>query len=268
MREIHTKYLFVNLLRKFACDLVLDIGSLNGQESLVFKRAYPEAHVVAFEANPYNFRRLVQDAEILATDIEVENFAVWNDDGRVPFRITEVDLQNPMENFGTSSILRHPDVVVREIIEVPCTRIDRFLAGHCPHSRRVAIWMDIEGAEYEALQGIAGSLDRILMIHVETSNTPMREGQKVFRELNEMLIDFGFQSIGSNFDGRTWGDVLYVKKDLWTERERTVRPAFVAARLMRAFPRRRVAGLLFRYAPWLHQWLKRRFRTSPVLSGY
>src|SRR5262249_15930119 len=100
------------------------------------------------------------------------------------------------------------------------------------------------------------------------SNTPVREGQKVFGQLNKLLTNFSFQAVGSNFDGRTWGDVLYVRKDVWNERKGEARRAYVAARVLRAFPRRRIAGLLFTHAPRLHQWLKRRFRTSPVLSGY
>lgn len=263
MREIHTKYLFVNLLENLDCDLVLDVGSRDGQESLIFKKAHREAKVVAFEANPYNFRSILQDREIEGSSVEVANCAVWNENGHVPFNITE-----SLDNLGTSSILRSPELAVRETVVIPSTRIDTFLANRYSESRRVAVWMDIEGAEYQALEGISGCPDRVLMIHVETSKVPMREGQKVFAEINAQLATFGFEPVGSNFDGRFWGDVLYVKKDVWSRRDRFARRAYVIARLMRVFPRRRIAAFLSKNLPWLHQRLKRRFRSSPGLSGY
>jgi predicted O-methyltransferase YrrM len=61
--ELYTKYLFVTLLRSLACDLILDVGSRDGQESLIFAHQCPDVRIVAFEANPENAARMLRDPD-------------------------------------------------------------------------------------------------------------------------------------------------------------------------------------------------------------
>ncbi len=51
-----TKSLFVSLMKKWRCDLGLDIGSRDGKQALLFKDVLPGARVAAFEANPRNYQ--------------------------------------------------------------------------------------------------------------------------------------------------------------------------------------------------------------------
>jgi precorrin-6B methylase 2 len=50
--RLNTARLFERLLPLLDADLVCDVGSMDGAETLRFARAVPQASVFAFEANP------------------------------------------------------------------------------------------------------------------------------------------------------------------------------------------------------------------------
>jgi precorrin-6B methylase 2 len=53
---LQTKYAFHALLWLLDPDVILDVGSMDGSDSKKFKRLTQNAEVVAFEANPDNYR--------------------------------------------------------------------------------------------------------------------------------------------------------------------------------------------------------------------
>jgi hypothetical protein len=54
---LKTKYLFLILLHDLRRSIVLDVGSLDGADSLRFRAMLPDAKIFAFEANPYLYTK-------------------------------------------------------------------------------------------------------------------------------------------------------------------------------------------------------------------
>lgn len=261
-RSLHTKYLFAKLIRSRSCDLILDVGSRDAQEALIFRKTVPKADVLAIEANPDNFRRIIENQEVTSAAIETLQAAAWNANGSLTFHVTPVDDTDPRANRGTSSIMPH--LLVEQVpIEVKAVRLDELVRVRFPNARRIALWIDVEGAEAEVIEGLSGVSELVEVVHLETSTTVMHEGQRLHDDLCAMLGAMGLPIVGSHFDGGAWGDALFARRGA-----EGARLHVACARALHAVPRRRIARALYDHTPALHAFLRRRFRHSAVLTGY
>jgi len=72
------------------------------------------------------------------------------------------------------------------------SRLDTLIAnGLCDTPDFVKL--DVQGFEYEVLQGFGEYLDNVLCVEMESQFTEMYSGQKTFNEVNEYMIGTGFQ---------------------------------------------------------------------------
>ncbi|MGH7994667.1 MAG: FkbM family methyltransferase, partial [Limisphaerales bacterium] len=210
---IHTKSLFCSVLKALRADCVCDIGSRDGDQALLFRHLLPAAKIMAFEANPINFQTMSAKAVLNENLIEIFPYAVTSQKGHAGFYVTDVDYSNPEENIGTSSLLVHEGLKVRQTVKVETVRIDEFILDHHPSAKQIGLWLDVEGAEYEVLSGMAGIKDRVVALHVETARTPMRVGQKTYSELVPLLASMGFVPSGSNMRRKSiWGDAVFLSR--------------------------------------------------------
>ncbi len=95
---------------------------------------------------------------------------------------------------------------------VTCTRYDTlFYNGHVPAPD--AIKIDVQGFEYEVLQGFGGLLQNVLSIELETHVYQIYKNQKLMHDLIAFLADFGFVLRAINPVPSFDGDV--VELDAW-----------------------------------------------------
>ncbi|MGA3162965.1 MAG: FkbM family methyltransferase [Verrucomicrobiota bacterium] len=212
--KANTRLIFKSLLRRCQVDCVLDIGSCNGSESLLFREIRPKAVAAAFEANPILYKKMAADRNLINHQIEVFPYAISNRNGVAHFHVIDADYgDGTRDNIGISSLLVHEGLKVRETVEVETRRIDEFVLSRYPNVHSVGLWIDVEGAEFEVLEGMAGIKDRVVAVHVETARTPMRVGQKVYAELEVLMKSYGFVPSGTNISGASnWGDVVFVNE--------------------------------------------------------
>jgi FkbM family methyltransferase len=207
----NTKALFISLLKVARADVVCDVGSRDGAQSLLFRHLLPHASVIAFEANPINFEAMQRSPMLAGERIEMYPFAITNCNGVAKFHITNVDYSNPDDNHGMSSLLIHDGLEILKSVEVETKRLDDFVAGRLPQAQTIGLWIDVEGVEYGVLDGIARIKDRVIAAHVETAKTPVRHGQRTMPEVVELMKSYGFVLCGSNIAAESnWGDVVFV----------------------------------------------------------
>ena len=254
----NTKSLFVSVLKALHADVVCDIGSRDGDQSLLFRHVLPEAAVLAFEANPFNFEAMQSRTELKNCGIAIFPFAIADRRGAATFHIADVDYTDPNANRGTSSLLQNDGQKVKKTIEVETHRIDEFILEKHPAARRMGLWIDVEGAEHAVLSGISGIAERVVAIHVETSNEPRWQGQRPLGELEIMLAQSGFVCCGVNFGKgkEEWGDAVFVQRKVVQElgwRFALCRFKGVASYALRAD---HVAVFLKTHARWLYRALR------------
>ena len=206
---LDTRTFFCAILKKLKADCIFDVGSRDGVQAVFFREFMPKARVAAFEASPENYQSIVAKC-LDRRNIQVYPYAVSNRNGISTFYLA--DPESDPHALGSSSL--HPGgYAPKQKIEVETCRLDDFTMKHYPEARRLALWIDVESAEFEVLEGISGILDRVLIVHTESSRTPVREGQKTLGALNELMKSFGFLAFGTNITPeRNIGDVVYINE--------------------------------------------------------
>lgn len=181
--------------------VVFDIGSHNGWDGFRIKQKYPQAKVIAIEADKRLYDKMI--GHKFCKGIDVYNYAVCDKDGDVLF------YHNNGARKGAGSILKPTQNILKfegmsfsEPEKVPCTRLDTFCTNNNIQSIDV-IHMDIQGAEYEALVGL-GSL-RPRMIFLEVTNSKIYENIKPAKDI---LLSLNYTKIP--VDDITLGDELWI----------------------------------------------------------
>lgn len=212
--KANTRLLFKFLLRRCDVDCLLDIGSCDGYESFLFRQLLPKAAVVAFEANPVLYKKMLANQNLIDGKIEMLPYAVSNKNGTAHFHVPDLNYDDKdVKNPGMGSLLVHENLKIREAVEVQTRRIDGFILSQHPGARNVALWIDAEGAEFDVLEGMDGIKDRVVAVHVETARAPMRVGQKVYADLEKLMKSMGFVPVGDNIpETDIWGDVVFVNE--------------------------------------------------------
>jgi FkbM family methyltransferase len=210
----NTRLLFKTLLRLCKVDCVCDVGSCDGGDALKFRQFLPKATVMAFEANPLLYQRMVANQSLRDGRVEVFPYAVSSANGTAVFHVTDTDYDDPREPLkGSSSLLVYKGLKTKEPIEVKTCRLDEFIPSRHAEVQRVGLWIDAEGAEYGVIEGIAGIKTRVMTLHVETALTPQWEGQKVYSEVESLLKSYGFVPLAHNLTKiSSWGDVVFVNE--------------------------------------------------------
>jgi FkbM family methyltransferase len=189
-----TRRFFSLVLRSLRADCVCDIGSRDGEESLFFRHLLPDAVVLAFEASPSNYEIMVAREDFRANRIEIFPYAVSSRNGRAIFYVIDdqadkdtmpqlhhIPQSEDVEKIlrGSSSLMLHEGPTpIKQNVEVETRRIDDFILGRYPSMKRIGLWIGVEGAEYDVLEGMAKIQDRVVALHVETARTPMRLGKE------------------------------------------------------------------------------------------
>lgn len=256
----NTKIVFVSLLKRTPCDVILDIGSCDGQQSLLFRRCRPSARIVAFEANPHNFAAMSSNSRLAQNNIRVCPHAVCDRNGTATFFVTDVDHADPGQNRGTSSLLEHPGIDSARPVTVETVRLNDFVQANFPADLLIALWIDVEGAEYSVLESCEAIRSRIALVHVETAETPIQVGQRPLSELTALMTWLGFAAVASSIArGRNLGDVVFINTSLVKLHGWPVRAAQFKGRLGRALAIDRIGSFTKRRVPALHRVLRSLF---------
>ncbi len=167
------KEIFLELIYKFKtnteCPKILDLGANIGLSVLFFKDLYPEAEIIALEADPKIFSYLKNNIDRVGyRDVKLINKAVWHENTTLSFSSEGADAGQ----IGTCVDN------VDNIIEVEAIDISELLQNN----QFDFIKMDIEGAEDFVIPRCQGLLDSVKYFFIEYHS---KVAQK--QSLNEIL---------------------------------------------------------------------------------
>jgi FkbM family methyltransferase len=138
--------------------LILDCGANIGMATLFFKWLYPESTVIAFEADPTTFRVLNRNIHANRLQgVSAHNVALWNENGRIPFFVTENDP-------GSLLMSTKADRVRGKEIWVESRRLSEFIT-----SKVDLLKLDVEGAERKVTCDLleSGKMDLVQQMVIE-----------------------------------------------------------------------------------------------------
>lgn len=195
--QVNTEILFELLIKILKPELVCDIGSLDATQALRFRHILPDTPIIAFEANPLNFRLIQKDENVMKASVEIQHKAVYNRDGVMPFYIENLSTKNGGREESwrkgiSSTRKRVLDSLGFTAVNVESVRLDTFLQNLDYSPKNVALWTDVEGATFEVLESIEHVKDRVQVIYAEVENQEMWIGQKLESNVEDLLEQLGF----------------------------------------------------------------------------
>jgi FkbM family methyltransferase len=158
---------------------IIDCGANWGLSCIYFKRRFPQARIAAFEPDPDVFGILSRNLQHFGyTDIELHQKAVWKEKATLKF--------NNVGALGGSLANGSAAGTTTKSIEVQATDL-RFLL----HEKVDLLKIDIEGAEFDALEAIKDCLHYVDKIFIEYHSVPHQEQH--LPELLQILKEAGFK---------------------------------------------------------------------------
>ena len=221
---LKTKYLFLNLLKMFKPALILDVGSMDGSDSIRFRRMAAQSKIIAFEANPYNFSKMQSNPRLKEMSIEVRNRLVSSTAEKGKFYISRGAVAGMNSgNMGTSSSMKPVNVSdVAEEIEVDTTRLDEVISRESSPVGKVAMWIDVEGAGYEVLSSVVGAKEQVALLHIEVELAEFWVGQKLKNDVVRLANELGLVLLAQSANDKQQ-DLVFVSTTMLRERASTVK---------------------------------------------
>ena len=154
---------------------ILDLGGHVGASVLFFARRYPDATIIAVEADPVNFAKLSRNVGWLPR-VHLVQAAAARHSGRITlFSSGSVDSWKSSTRYATE--WQRP-------VEVDAVGLDALLAGQDLEAP-IIVKIDIEGAEYEVLDGFKGlsSVAGLVgEVHPGLMGVPVADFRRLLRE--------------------------------------------------------------------------------------
>ena len=117
-----------------------------------------------------------------------------------------------------------------ESVAVAAVRLDGVLAAE---TGPLALWIDVEGAGYEVIEGIAGLRERICVINLEIETQSFWQQQRLGADVVAALRELGFTPIARGPGGDLQFDVVFVN-DRWLRAARFAIRTCIAQAFARA----------------------------------
>jgi|688.fasta_scaffold24409_11 FkbM family methyltransferase len=177
---------FMSLSKQYFVDKeiknVMEIGSLNGNDSLLFKNHYPDANVFCIEGLPDNFNQYLKDL----TNITPINAVIADYDGTIQYHYKNIN--------GIHGILDRGQEYGSKVLELQCYTIKTICENYNIDSIDL-VKIDVEGATYEILDSMGDMIKTIKIMHIETESYPFFKNQKQHDVVSDYLTKKGFTMV-------------------------------------------------------------------------
>lgn len=177
--------------------LIIDAGAHVGAATHYFKHHYPDARVLAFEANPVTFSLLRENiARNRLRDVHATQAALAPESGQIAFYTTPRD--DEPGAWGDSAIrhLWHEEETTA-VVHVPAVTLSSLLTEPVD-----LLKLDIEGSETAVLEEAAGSLRQVREVILEFHGTRNNPANSISR-----LIDI-LRAAGLTPEIRQFGQIV------------------------------------------------------------
>lgn len=201
--------LFFRIVRELSPDLFIEAGAKNGSTSRRARRYLPEALITAFEANPMNFARYSPNFESHPDRISYLHQALSDADGEVTFNVRIVDGRPAADGQG-SLLTSENSSSPHKVVTVPAVRLDSHFSADS--FDRCAVWMDVEGASKQVLEGGSGILDKIDALFIEVEDRVMWDGQWLGKDVMAFLLQYDLVPFARDYQSRYQYNVLFLKR--------------------------------------------------------
>jgi FkbM family methyltransferase len=173
---------------------VVDVGAHQGQFALFALERFPRASIVCFEPLPEPRAKLAEVTRGSGRVRILEVAASNRTEDRVPMYLSNRDDSSSLQSIGARQVTAFPGTEGVGQTLVPVARLDSVLSA--AEIQPALLKVDVQGHEYEALEGCEGILRAFRQITVEASFIELYEGQRLAGEVTALLEEAGFSLVG------------------------------------------------------------------------
>lgn len=193
-------------------DLFIEAGAKMAEASRRARRMLPDAKVVAFEASPENYNRFSVEFPFKDENIDYLHYALSNKTGTITFNMqAKIDGVETRKNLGNNSILKRKRKGVEyNEVTVPSMRLDDYFKS----PKKSAIWIDVEGANQQVLQGGKNTLRKARVVMIEVSDAQFWRGEWGARKVISFMYDLGFTPVARDFEFSGQHNIVFVRNNV------------------------------------------------------
>lgn len=180
---------------EFKVKTIIDIGANEGQSTITFHLAFPEATIYAFEPLPESFNKLETNFTNF-NNVHVINAALGDKIGDIIFEQNEYSASSSALKMTDKHINDFPFTTNSKSIKVNVETLDNIFS-YKYDIENVLMKIDVQGYEKYVIMGGQETLSRVKILIVETSFDTLYSGQALFDEIYKMLSDLSFSYAGS-----------------------------------------------------------------------
>lgn len=204
--------LFFDLVVAFDTRLFLEAGAKQADASRRASKILPRASVLAYEANPYTFKRFDSKIDYAGEGVQYRNQALSSEPGELTFNVRKNEDGTPSAD-GQGSLLKHTSYEPGHIqVSVETTTLDHTLDEFNGHN--VALWVDVEGATRQVLGGATRTLEKTSVVFVEVEDKEYWGDQWLSEDVVHALYEAGLEPVARDFQSRFQWNVICVRKSL------------------------------------------------------
>ncbi|WP_310391097.1 FkbM family methyltransferase [Hymenobacter sp.] len=175
--------IFVDEVYKFVSNsdapYIIDCGVNIGLSLIYFKKNHPKAKILGFEPDANVYNTCLNNLKSFGfEDIEVENAAVWKEDGAINFL--------PDNSLGGKIVDSADAGVTRRVNKIDAVRLNTYL-----NQKIDFLKIDIEGSELEVMRDCKNNLHHVENLFVEY-HSPWEKPQEL-AELLTIMREAGFR---------------------------------------------------------------------------
>jgi FkbM family methyltransferase len=159
--------------------VVVDLGAMDGGDSLALHGAFPGARTIAIEGLQSNFERHLSWLQ----EIEAYCTVIGARDGEAPFFEKSVNGVHGLYERETDDTVRVHAARV-ETLSTFCRRIGLDTID--------VLKIDVEGGTLDVLEGLGDLASGLKALHVESEDAPFFRGQRLDPEVTVFLQSLGF----------------------------------------------------------------------------
>jgi 2-O-methyltransferase len=189
--------------------IIVEAGSHFGEDTLWLGRFWPEGNVHAFEPSPELFALTVKHTSWIR-NVHRYPFALSDTVGAIELYVSSG------ASTSSSSILppkehliEHPTVKFEKKITVPTITLELW-AQQYGIPRVDFVWLDVQGAELQALKGMGKLIETTRVLHLEVSMRETYAGVPLYGEVSEWVKARGFSLKHERIDG-SQADVFFAR---------------------------------------------------------
>jgi FkbM family methyltransferase len=196
---------------------VIQLGSHYFEEESLFE-SLGAKNLVLVEPLPHCcdvIRSKIADKPILLFQV-----AVGNENSTKTMYVDRVNESQSSSLLKPDKHLQqYPQITFPDKIDVKCKKLDSLQFDKSDYN---LIYADLQGFEGEAFKGAIETLKNIDAVFTEVNRESLYEGCILIEDLDKLLKKQGFERTDVDWVGGSWGDALYIKKDILENKKKYI----------------------------------------------